>query len=127
MDRIRSRTDSHGRSLEQPGLPTWWPSRPVAPVRRRGRPPRSVERIVSVALEIVDELGTSAFSMRLLADRLGSGTATLYRHFAGKDELWSHIVDRMLGEVDFDIDADTLGNTTWQHATARGAGALYEV
>jgi len=65
--------------------------------------------------------------MRLLADRLGSGTATLYRHFAGKDELWSYVVDRMLGEVEFDIDADTLDNTTWQHATARGAGALYGV
>ncbi len=65
--------------------------------------------------------------MRLLADRLGSGTATLYRHFADKDELFSHVLDRILGEVDFDIDADTLGNTTWQHAIARGAGALYEV
>jgi AcrR family transcriptional regulator len=105
----------------------WWSSRPVAPVRRRGRPPRSLERIVSVALEIVDEVGTDAFSMRLLADRLGSGTATLYRHLAGKDELMFYVVDRILGEVDIDIDADTLSNTTWQHATARGASAFYEI
>ncbi len=82
---------------------------------------------MGVAVEIVDEVGTSAFSMRLLADRLGSGTATLYRHFAGKDELWFYVVDRILGEVDFAIDAETLGETTWRHAIARGAGAFYEV
>jgi AcrR family transcriptional regulator len=127
MEHARSRTDSQGRSLEQAGGPSWSSSRPVAPARRRGRPPRSLELIVGVALEIVDEVGTSAFSMRLLADRLGSGTATLYRHFAGKDELGVHVVDRMLGEVDFEIDADSLSNTTWRCATACGAGALYEV
>ncbi len=65
--------------------------------------------------------------MRLLADRLGSGTATLYRHLAGKDELMFYVVDRILGEVDINIDADTLSSTTWQHATARGASAFYEV
>jgi AcrR family transcriptional regulator len=65
--------------------------------------------------------------MRLLADRLGSGTATLYRHLAGKDELMFYVVDRILGEVDIDIDADALGATTWRHATSRGAGAFYEV
>jgi hypothetical protein len=38
-----------------------------------------------------------------------------------------YVVDRILGEVDIDLDADTLSGTTWQHATARGAGAFYEV
>jgi len=65
--------------------------------------------------------------MRLLADRLGSGTATLYRHLAGKDELMVYVVDRILGEVDLGPDADTLGSRAWQQATAHGAGALYEV
>ena len=63
--------------------------------------------------------------MRLLADRLGSGTATLYRHLSGKDELMFYVVDRILGEVEIDIDAP--GSTTWQHATASGADAFYEV
>ena len=61
---------------------------------------------MDAALEIVDEVGTDAFSMRLLADRLGSGTATLYRHLAGKDELMAYVVDRILGEVDVETDAD---------------------
>jgi AcrR family transcriptional regulator len=65
--------------------------------------------------------------MRLLADRLGSGTATLYRHFASKDELMVYVVDRVLGEVNIDTDDDDRSSTTWQQATARGAGAFYEV
>jgi AcrR family transcriptional regulator len=123
---MRTRDDSQRRPLEPPGSAIWWSSRPAAPTYRRGRPPRSFERIVSVALEIVDEVGVD-FSMRLLADRLGSGTATLYRHLAGKDELMVHVVDRILGEVDVQTDADALGSTTWQEATVRGAGAFYEV
>ncbi len=82
---------------------------------------------MSAALEMVDETGIDAFSMRLLADRLGSGTATLYRHLAGKEELMAYVVDRILGEVKIETDADTVCDTTWQHAIARGADALYDV
>jgi hypothetical protein len=37
-----------------------------------------LERIVATAARIVDEDGSDALSMRTLAQRLGSGTATLY-------------------------------------------------
>jgi AcrR family transcriptional regulator len=123
---MHSRSDSQRRSLEPAGSPAWWSSRPTPPVYRRGRPPRSLERIVGAALAIVDEVGAD-FSMRLLADRLGSGTATLYRHFAGKDELMVYVVDLILGEVDIETEADALGGTTWQQAIARGASAFSEV
>lgn len=123
----RSRVDPQRLSLGPPGSPAWWSSRPAANVYRRGRPPRSLERIVGAALEIVDEVGTDAFSMRLLADRMGSGTATLYRHLTGKDELWAYVVDRILGDVAIETDEDNLGDTTWQHATARGASVFYDV
>lgn len=99
----------------------------MPPVYRRGRPPRSLERIVGAAIEVIDEVGTDAFSMRMLADHLGSGTATLYRHLAGKDELMAYVVDRILGEVAIESDGDTVNDTTWQHATARHASAFYEV
>ena len=52
--------------------------------------------------------------MRLLANRLGSGTATLYRHLASKDELMAYVVDRILGEVAIETDGGTLNDTTWQ-------------
>lgn len=67
--------------------------------RSRGRPAVPLDRIVGAALEIVDEEGAEALSMRSLAQRLGSGTATLYRHFANRSELVAMVVDRMLGEV----------------------------
>jgi AcrR family transcriptional regulator len=121
--------DNQPRPIDLPGTPAWWSSRAAPAVYRRGRPPRSLERIVSTALEILDEVGTEAFSMRLLADRLGSGTATLYRHLAGKDELMVYVVDRILGEVDIDADGngDTVDSGAWQDAIAGGADAFYEV
>lgn len=67
--------------------------------RSRGRPALPLDRILGTALELVDEEGAEALSMRSLAQRLGSGTATLYRHFANRAELVAMVVDRMLGEV----------------------------
>lgn len=37
--------------------------------------------------------------MRMLAERLNSGTATLYRHFESKDEILVYVADRFLGEL----------------------------
>ena len=68
----------------------------TGPPRTPGPCPGSDRR---AALELVDEHGADALSMRSLAQRLGSGTATLYRHFANRAELVAMVVDRMLGEV----------------------------
>jgi AcrR family transcriptional regulator len=80
--------------------------------RSRGRPALPPDRILAAALEIVDEQGADALSMRSLAQRLGSGTATLYRHFGGRSELVAMVVDRMLGE----LDAGGVAELTWQQA-----------
>jgi AcrR family transcriptional regulator len=96
-------------------------------VIRRGRPPRSGERIVAAALEIVDQVGADAFSMRLLADHLQSGTATLYRHFASKDELMAEVVDAILGELTVAVEEGGDRDESWRHATERWAGAFYEL
>ncbi|KQX54728.1 hypothetical protein ASE09_32010 [Streptomyces sp. Root66D1] len=56
--------------------------------------------MVAAALDLVDEHGVQAFSLRTLAEALNSGTATLYRHFDGKDEILAYAVDSVLGEVD---------------------------
>src|SRR5262245_62525262 len=47
----------------------------------------SRERIVAAAIELVEAEGLSALSMARLAERLGCGTMSLYRHVANKDEL----------------------------------------
>ena len=38
-------------------------------------------------MQIIDEEGADALSMRSLAQRLDSGTATLYRHFPNRAAL----------------------------------------
>jgi AcrR family transcriptional regulator len=75
---------------------------------------------VRAALELVDEQGADALSMRSLAQRLGSGTATLYRHFANRAELVAMVVDTMLGEVTFDA------STTWDDACTSFAQDMFE-
>ena len=52
-----------------------------------------------MAAQLVDEVGTNEFTMRLLAERLHSSAAMLYRHVASKDELMVYVVDRLLAEV----------------------------
>jgi AcrR family transcriptional regulator len=47
----------------------------------------SRDRIVAAAIEIADSDGLGGLSMARLAERLGCGTMSLYRHVASKDEL----------------------------------------
>lgn len=82
--------------------------------RSRGRPALPVDRILTTAVELVDELGSEALSMRSLAQRLESGTATLYRHFSNRSQLVSRVIDHILGEVD--LDADEIAALPWQDA-----------
>src|SRR5258705_7927850 len=58
----------------------------AAPPARRTRG-LSREAIVAAAIELVEAEGLGALSMARLAERLGCGTMSLYRHVANKDEL----------------------------------------
>ena len=63
--------------------------------------------------------------MRMLAERLGSGTAMLYRHVASKAEILAYVVDRVLGELGRD-ETDATG-LTWQQVCTRGADGFYRL
>lgn len=106
------------RSAEQGGGGT-------AARRSPGRPPVPLERIVATALEIVDEEGADALSMRTLAQRLGSGTATLYRHFDNRAALVAHVVDRMFGIVE--LGGDEFLAEGWQQAVRTVAHTMFDV
>jgi AcrR family transcriptional regulator len=90
--------------------------------RSRGRPALPLDRILVAALELVDEQGADALSMRSLAQRLGSGTATLYRHFGSRSELVALVVDRMIGE----IDVRAIASLPWQHACMSFAQSMFD-
>jgi len=62
-----------------------------APPARRTRG-LSRERIVAAAIELVETEGLNALSMARLAERLGCGTMSLYRHVANKDELMTFML-----------------------------------
>ncbi|WP_405728971.1 TetR/AcrR family transcriptional regulator [Streptomyces sp. NBC_00028] len=92
--------------------------------RSPGRPPIPLERIVSAAVQVVDEEGADALSMRTLAQRLGSGTATLYRHFGNRAALVAHVVDRMFGGIE--IGNDELAAMGWRDACRTTMQATFD-
>jgi AcrR family transcriptional regulator len=62
----------------------------------------SRDAIVERALAIVDADGTGGLSMRKLAADLGVSGASLYHHFAGKDEILDEIIDRIYLQIRLD-------------------------
>lgn len=84
----------------EPGSSAWWRDLEQRLDRRRPRADGlTIERIVTEAVALVDDAGLDALTVRGLAARFGTGSATLYRHVASRDELLVLIVDHVLGEV----------------------------
>ena len=78
------------------------PVRPAHVERGRGsRPGRglSLDRIVTATLELVDEQGIGAASMRAVASRLGVRSMSLYRYVQDRDELFDEVVERIVSEL----------------------------
>jgi AcrR family transcriptional regulator len=70
----------------------------------RGRPRRpgrglSLDRIVTTTLELVDEQGIGAASMRAVSSRLGVRSMSLYRYVQDRDELLDAVVERIVNEL----------------------------
>ena len=59
----------------------------------------SRDEYVRGAVEIVDELGLNALTMRALGDRLGVDATAIYRHFPSKERLVDAMLDAILGEA----------------------------
>lgn len=91
--------------------PPWWTP------RKAPRAALSREAIVDAAIELLDRDGIGGFSMRRLADALGTGPASLYWHVSGKGQLFEMIVDRLV-EREGKLD---LGGRTWQEQVAAWA------
>lgn len=66
---------------------------------RATREPLNQSSIVSAALELADEEGVGALTMRRLAQRLGYEVMSLYNHVANKAELIALMVEAVAREV----------------------------
>jgi AcrR family transcriptional regulator len=75
-----------------------WRRRDERPGRGR-KPTLTIDAIVAAAIELADEAGLGALSMRALAERLGVGTMSLYTHVPGKAELIDLMLDTVVGET----------------------------
>jgi AcrR family transcriptional regulator len=84
------------------GSGEWWRQRRARQARRRPRADGlTIERITGAALAVVDHDGLEALTVRRLADDLGTGSASLYRHIASREELLVLLADHVIGEVRF--------------------------
>ncbi|SFS41296.1 TetR/AcrR family transcriptional regulator [Saccharopolyspora flava] len=66
---------------------------------RSARRPLSLDLIVRTALELLETDGLDAVSMRKVAQRLGTGAASLYAYVNNKDELHELMLDLVIGEI----------------------------
>jgi AcrR family transcriptional regulator len=78
---------------------------------RRGSPPLTRERIVAEAVAFLDEEGHERLTMRRLAERLGTGSTTLYWHVRTKDDVLDLALDSIFGEARIPP-----GGTGWREA-----------
>ena len=68
--------------------------------QRTRRPPLSRGRVLAAAVELADEAGIEALSMRRLAQELGVVPMALYKHVANKEELLDGMVDVLVAGID---------------------------
>lgn len=80
--------------------------------------PLSREKIVTAAIEVADEVGLDAMTMKRVAERLGAGVMSLYRHVSDKDELIEAMVEQVTGQHGY-LDQSGLGWRDAMHALAR--------
>jgi AcrR family transcriptional regulator len=76
-------------------------------------------------LQLVDDEGAEALSMRTLAQRLDSGTATLYRHFSSRADLVASVVDKVFDAIELDVAA--LSGMAWQDGCKAAAHSMFDV
>ena len=85
----------------------------------RGRPRRpgrglSLDRIVTATLELVDEQGIGAATMRAVSSRLGVRSMSLYRYVQDRDELFDAVVERIVNELADDPDVQLRPVDGWR-------------
>jgi len=68
------------------------------------RVPLTRERIITTALELIDEHGLDALSMRRLGAALGVEAMSIYHHVANKDEVLDGVLEQVLLQVEVPPD-----------------------
>ncbi|MGW3959141.1 TetR/AcrR family transcriptional regulator [Amycolatopsis sp. NPDC005003] len=97
---------------------------PGSPRTRPAKPALSRESIVAAALDLVDELGSAAVSMRRVATAVDTAPASLYVYVADRQELMALAHDLAVAGVDLPADADGNWRTRLELLVERTVSAL---
>ena len=108
-------------------------TRPAAPPPA-GRPPALTrDQVLAAALQIIDEQGVEALTMRRLGQALDRNPMGIYRHAADKDALLDLVVEHVVAELvvpherDRDGDGGGEDHVDWESALRRTAHAFRQV
>lgn len=77
--------------------------------------------VLAAAIELLDEAGLDALTMRLLASRLGVRASALYRHYPSKQALLDAMVASLVSP------APSVAATSWEESLRAAASGMREV
>jgi AcrR family transcriptional regulator len=86
----------------------------------------TVGRIVRMGIELADEAGLEALTMRRVAERLGVGAMSLYTYVPGKQELVHLMMDQVYAELRTDDDPPA-GPSGWREGLTRMADEYWQL
>ena len=117
-------TESTGRVNRDSTLALLWRHTLGDPQRTRGpRQKVTVDQVVTAAIELADEHGLDALSMRAVAERLGIGAMSLYTYVESKSQLIELMVDQVTAELPTVVDPtvswrerlERMARLSWHH------------
>jgi AcrR family transcriptional regulator len=95
------------------------PNDPTSAGQRRPRLDR--RRVARAAVELIDEQGVPALSMRRLGRRLGVEAMSLYAHVDGRESLLNQVIDEVVDELYDDPETHLHETDSWQDYLVRVA------
>lgn len=81
------------------------------------------ERIITAAVELIEQEGVDAVSMRRIAAELGSGVMSLYNHVPSKAVLLDGVAERVMSGIDFVVDP----GASWEDQVRGQARAFRQI
>lgn len=91
------------------------------------RVPLSRDRIITAAVEFIDEQGLPGLTMRKLGERLGVEAMSMYRYVPGREDLLDAVVVRIIEEMQTDDDVLDAPENGWQDFLQRLAHGVRRV
>lgn len=84
-------------------------------------------RIVTAAVDFIDEFGLSGLTMRRLGERLSVEAMSLYRYVPGREELLDAVVQQIVEEMQADDDVIDTPRDGWQDFLMRLAHGVRRI